>query len=147
HEILPSDLEPLQLRRRIEQALEQHRQARPERRVLIIDDSPDDQELYSRALKKVGTVDYQVEIADNGEAGLAAIGSFRPDCLLLDYSLPGRDGLEILKTLRVSNPYLPVVFLTGYGNDRIAVEAMRCGAQDYISKSNISKELLHQTIQ
>lgn len=146
-EIQLADLEPAPLRRALERAVAKKAENRLQRRVLIIDDSIDDQELYSRALAKVQTVDYHIKTASSGETGLDAIQSFKPNCLLLDYSLPGRDGLDILNDIRENHPFLPVVFLTGYGNDRIAVEAMRSGAQDYLTKSNVSKELLHQAIQ
>ncbi len=119
----------------------------PMQRIIIIDDNPDDQELYARLLSRIDSVDYQISTAADGESGLEKSKALEPHCLLLDYSLPGSDGLEILDTVRKRHPNLPVVILTGQGNDRVAVQAMRQGAQDYYSKSNISGDLLHQTIQ
>jgi signal transduction histidine kinase/DNA-binding response OmpR family regulator len=69
-----------------------------------------------------------------------------PDCVLLDYSLPGRNGIEVLKRLRASHPFLPVAMLTGQGNETVAVAAMQEGAQNYISKSSITPETLQRAV-
>ena len=62
--------------------------------------------------------------------------------MLLDYSLPGRNGVEILKRIRVKHPFVPVVMLTGLGNEKVAVDAMQEGAQNYISKATIDPQTL-----
>ena len=67
--------------------------------------------------------------------------------MLLDYSLPGRNGVEILKRIRVKHPLVPVVMLTGQGNEKVAVAAMQEGAQNYISKATIDPETLAHVIQ
>jgi signal transduction histidine kinase len=115
-------------------------------KVLVIDDSPDDQLLYKRALKSGGDVTYDVATAENGEEGLARIAEKRPDSILLDYSLPGRNGVEVLKLLRAQHPFIPVIMLTGQGNESVAVAAIQEGAQDYISKSNITPEAIRRVI-
>ena len=67
-----------------------------------------------------------------------------PAGVLLDYSLPGRNGVEVLKRLRAKHPFVPVVMLTGQGNEAVAVIAMQEGAQNYISKATITPEALQR---
>jgi signal transduction histidine kinase/DNA-binding response OmpR family regulator len=115
-------------------------------KVLIIDDSDDDQLLYRRALTKGADTAYEITGAQDGDAGLARMADVEPDCVLLDYSLPGRNGIEVLKRLRASHPFLPVAMLTGQGNETVAVAAMQEGAQNYISKSSITPETLQRAV-
>lgn len=115
-------------------------------RVLIIDDSADDRFLYCRALRDNAVGRYVIREEENGEAGLAAIEQEQPDCVLLDYSLPGRNGIEVLKRIRSRFPFVAVVMLTGQGNETVAVAAMQEGAQHYITKSTITSETLQRTI-
>jgi signal transduction histidine kinase/DNA-binding response OmpR family regulator len=115
-------------------------------RILVIDDSEDDRALYRRALKKSEAAFYDIIEAESGEEGLVRIGEMPPACVLLDYSLPGHDGIEVLKRLHLSHPFVPVVMLTGQGNEIIAVKAMQEGAQNYISKAKITPESLQSAI-
>src|SRR5271154_2673304 len=115
-------------------------------RILVIDDSEDDRLLYKRCLKKGVDQSYFVSESANSEDGLARIDKEPFDCVLLDYSLPGRNGVEILKRIRVKHPYLPVVMLTGLGNEKVAVAAMQEGAQNYISKATIDPQTLAHVI-
>jgi signal transduction histidine kinase len=115
-------------------------------RVLIIDDSPDDQLLYRRALSKGAEIVFDIVGATNGDDGLARMADAKPDCVLLDYSLPGRNGIEVLKRLRAQHPFLAVAMLTGQGNETVAVAAMQEGAQNYISKSSITPETLQRAV-
>jgi CheY-like chemotaxis protein len=115
-------------------------------KILVIDDSEDDRFLYKRCLQKSGTSYTVVETA-NGEDGLARIEAEPFACVLLDYSLPGRNGVEILKRIRSKHPFVPVVMLTGLGNEKVAVDAMKEGAQNYISKATIDPQTLAHVIQ
>ena len=114
--------------------------------ILIIDDSEDDRELYRRTLKKSDEGNYEIFEAKDGERGLELIAQTSPSCVLLDYSLPGRNGVEVLKRLRAQHPFVPVVMLTGQGNEAVAVTAMQEGAQNYISKATITPESLQRAI-
>ena len=67
--------------------------------------------------------------------------------MLLDYSLPGHNGIEVLKRIRELHPFIPVIMLTGQGNETVAVAAMREGAQNYISKSTITPDAIQRAIQ
>jgi PAS domain S-box-containing protein len=116
------------------------------RSVLIIDDSPGDAGLCEMTLARVPGADYAVRHTSNGESGLASIASEGADCVLLDYSLPGRNGLEILKLIKNVDPFLPVIMLTGRGDETLAVQAMKAGAQSYLPKSTIRPDILHAAI-
>lgn len=114
--------------------------------ILVIDDSEDDRLLYSRALRKSSAANYVISEAENGEEGLKRIDDGAIACVLLDYSLPGRNGIEVLKRIRSNYPFIPVVMLTGQGNENVAVAAMQEGAQNYIAKSTITPETLEHVI-
>jgi signal transduction histidine kinase len=117
-------------------------------RILVVDDSEDDRLLYRRCLQKSVVARYEVSETSHGEEGLARLeddDTFA--CVLLDYSLPGRNGIEILKRIRTRHSYVPVVMLTGHGNEKVAVAAMQEGAQNYISKAAITPDTLEHVIQ
>ncbi|MDE1901548.1 MAG: response regulator [Alphaproteobacteria bacterium] len=114
--------------------------------ILIIDDSEDDRFLYKRALGCGRDDAWRVIERENGEDGVACIDAENPDCVLLDYSLPGRNGIEVLKRIRAGFPFTPVLVLTGQGSETIAVAAIQEGAQHYIVKSQITPESLGRGI-
>jgi signal transduction histidine kinase len=115
-------------------------------RILVIDDSEDDRLLYRRALQKKPDAVFEVFDAESGEEGLCYLEQEAVDCILLDYSLPGHNGVEVLKRIRMNHPFIPVVMMTGQGNETVAVTAMKEGAQDYISKSMITPDALQRVI-
>lgn len=115
--------------------------------VLIIDDNIDDREVYRRILARVSSTAYKVVEAETGDEGLALNNRERPDCILLDYSLPGRDGLGVLADILEDDPVANVIMLTGQGNETVAVEVMKSGARDYLTKDSLSPETLHRCIQ
>jgi len=113
--------------------------------ILVIDDNEDDRLLYRRVLTR-NSADFSLIEVEDGDQGLARIEENRPACVLLDYSLPGHNGIEVLKRIRVRHPYLPVIMLTGQGNETVAVAAIKEGAQNYINKSAISPEAIRHII-
>jgi len=115
-------------------------------KMLVVDDSDDDRELCRRALGRAFGDRLRLVEATDGEGGLAAIETAGQDCVLLDYSLPGRNGIEVLKRIRSMQPHLPVILLTGQGNEAIAAQSIKDGAQDYIVKADITPDLLSRTI-
>jgi signal transduction histidine kinase len=114
--------------------------------VLAIDDSIDDLRLYRRVLDKAFGDLLHLTEESSGESGLDAIENAEPCCVLLDYSLPGRNGVEILKRIRLNFPYLPVVLLTGQGSESVAVQSLKEGAQDYITKAEITPDTLGRAV-
>jgi signal transduction histidine kinase len=117
-------------------------------RILIVDDSPEDREVYRRLLHQAPEHRYELLETELGEEGLRLAREEAPDCLLLDYRLPDVDGLEFLDRLRKerSGPLVPVIVLTGQGNESVAVEAMKGGAQDYLLKGTISRQTLQKAV-
>ena len=111
-----------------------------QRTLLIVDDSPEDRELYRRYLLRDRDYAYTFLEATLGRQGLELWQQHQPDAVLLDYRLPDLDGLEFLAQLCPlgQSPCLPVIVVTGQGNEAIAVQAMKAGAQDYIVKEQIT---------
>ncbi|MBU7581814.1 MAG: PAS domain S-box protein [Nostoc sp. TH1S01] len=118
------------------------------RNVLIVDDSPEDRELYRRCLLRDGNYSYQILEATLGSQGLELCEQ-QPDAILLDYRLPDLDGIEFLTRLKslTQQSYLPVIMVTGQGNESLAVQAMKAGAQDYLVKEQITPAGLQLAVQ
>lgn len=100
-------------------------------KILVIDDEPDIGWLFSKILSEEG---YKVLTSLNGEEGISKIKKEKPDLIFLDLKLPGMDGIEILKEIRTIDKDLLVIVLTAYETVKTAVEAMKLGAFDYLSK-------------
>ncbi|OCQ98880.1 hybrid sensor histidine kinase/response regulator [Nostoc sp. MBR 210] len=115
--------------------------------VLIIDDSPEDREAYRRYLLQDQEYNYNILESASGEKALEVYRQFPTDCILLDFLLPDMDGLEFLAELpKLAKPVPAVVMLTGYGNEAIAVQAMKSGVHDYLVKGQTTAGRLHSTI-
>jgi DNA-binding NtrC family response regulator len=84
---------------------------------------------------------YQVETAESAEAGMVALESFKPDVVLLDHNLPRASGLEVLERIVAQDPRIRVVMMTGYGSTDLAVQAMKKGAADFLTKPLVLGEL------
>ena len=107
-------------------------------RVLVIDDDPGVRDYMEALVSRQG---YEVFAAPDGEEALAKLDQTRPDLVTLDVVLPGMDGLEILAELKKRIPDVPVVMLSGHGQARNIVEAMRLGASDFLRKPFEVEEL------
>src|SRR5579875_3314220 len=108
-------------------------------RILIIDDEAAIRESLETLLSLEG---YAVETAENGELGLERIAEQPFDLVLLDLALPGRNGIEILSTLRERETTLPVIMITAFGTVDNVVEAIRGGAQNFVQKPWDNEKLL-----
>src|SRR5579883_3394153 len=108
-------------------------------RILIIDDEASIRESLETLLSLEG---YAVETAPDGEAGLDQIDRSGYDLVLLDFALPGKNGLEVLQLIRERNPDLPVIMITAYGTVDNVVEAIRTGAQNFVQKPWDNEKLL-----
>jgi len=100
-------------------------------KILVIDDEPDIGWLFSKILSEDG---YKVLVSLNGEEGISKIKKEQPDLVFLDLKLPGMDGMGVLKEIRRFDKDLLVILLTAYETVKTAVEAMKLGAYDYLSK-------------
>ncbi len=100
-------------------------------KVLVIDDN----EWIRTTLKDLlATSGYQVDIADNGETGISKVKSKCYDIVLSDVQMPKIDGIELLKQIKVYDSTLPVVMITGFPTVDTAIQAMKEGASDFITK-------------
>jgi CheY-like chemotaxis protein len=113
-------------------------------RVLLVEDNPRDIEIIRRMLGNYKRAEFEVHAADTAEQGLEQLQSDEFDVILLDYMLPGQDGLRFLARVGDDPDVPPVVMLTAQGDERIAVQAMSLGAYDYFPKSSIVSEILGQ---
>jgi DNA-binding NtrC family response regulator len=116
----------------------------PKGSILVIDDEAEIREGLELLLKTEG---YQVSMADSAQSGLLRLGERPFDLLLLDVSLPDRNGIELLKDIRRQDPHLPIVLITAYGSIEMARAAFKSGAMDYITKPWSNDELLAQVAQ
>jgi signal transduction histidine kinase len=114
-------------------------------RILLVDDDAVDRMAVRRALRAVDRTLVLVEAEDSATA-LDLLASERFDCVLLDYRLPGVDGLAVLRQARERSIATPVVMLTGQGDELLAVELMKAGASDYITKGELSPDRLIQSV-
>jgi two-component system, NtrC family, response regulator AtoC len=102
------------------------------RSVLVVDDEKDIRNYLSDFLTSCG---YSVDCAESGDDVLARLAAgYAPAVILLDIMLPGKDGLEVLTTLKSSQPAIPIIILSGIGQIKTVVEAMQIGASDYLTK-------------
>ena len=108
-------------------------------KILIVDDEPKIRQILSLMLREI---DHQTREATCGEEALEIVPDFRPDLVLLDLSMPGIDGLTTLRHMLELQPDLDVIMITAFGTIRTAVEAMRAGAFDYLTKPFDNDELL-----
>ena len=106
--------------------------------VLVIDDDPGIREFLEALVVRQG---YGVHSAVDGETALANLDRTRPDIITLDAVLPGIDGLETLRLIKKRLPQVPVIMLSGHGQARTIVEAMRLGACDFLRKPFEVEEL------
>ena len=110
-------------------------------KILIVDDDAVDRMAIERSLHKTDLL-FELREAENSESAVQILESIAFDCVFLDYWLPDQDGLHLIKTLKRMGITVPLVVLTGQGDEQIAVDIMKAGASDYLSKSRISPERL-----
>jgi signal transduction histidine kinase len=104
--------------------------------ILIVDDDAVDRLTVRRALRKSGLSVKQVEATTASEA-MEHLTTSTFDCVFLDYHLPDQDGLDLIRSLRSKGIKIPLIVLTGQGDEQVAVESMKAGANDYLSKSKL----------
>lgn len=100
-------------------------------RILYMEDDPGLARLMQKSLHKEG---YAVETACNGAEGISMAITGEYDILLVDYNMPVCGGIEVLSTLARRGPLLPTIMVTGSGSEKVAVEALKLGATDYVVK-------------
>jgi CheY-like chemotaxis protein len=109
-------------------------------RILVVDDSPADLELVGRLLREDAKL--EVEHAVHGIDALAKIEHALPDVVVTDLVMPEMDGLTLTQEIAERYPLVPVVLITGQGNEEIAVQALQRGAASYVPKRRLADKLL-----
>ncbi len=112
-------------------------------RILVVDDAPVDRTLAGALLTSVPT--WQVLYAVDGQHAIEQMAQEVPDLVLTDLHMPRVDGLQLLEVVRGQFPMVPVVLMTHYGGEELAVKAIERGAASYVPKSAMGK-LLRQTV-
>lgn len=115
-------------------------------KVLLIEDNPGDARIMQEFLSEAKSKSFQIEVAERLLDGLEALSARSFDVILLDLSLPDSSGLETLAKAQSNAQQVAIVVLTGLNDEDLAVEAVRKGAQDYLVKGQIDKNLLPRAI-
>ncbi len=113
--------------------------------VLIVDDDIVDRMLVQRSLNNAG-MKVKFSEAETCAQAMQILERESFDCIFVDYQLPDRDGLSLVQSIRELNIKCPIVALTGQGDEQIAVELMKAGASDYLSKSRLAPASLAQIL-
>jgi len=110
------------------------------KRILIIDDDMDMCNLLGRFLQKKG---FETEASHSGGKGIAKFKESKFDVVLCDFRLGDKEGREVLKEIKQTDPYAIVIIITGYSDIKTAVDVIKAGAFDYITKPLIPEEVLN----
>jgi two-component system phosphate regulon response regulator PhoB len=110
-------------------------------KILVVEDEPDIQELHRYNLSKEG---YQVLLCSNGNDALVQIRRHKPDLILLDLLLPGRDGLDVCRTIRQDSQLnaTGIIMVTAKGEESDIISGLELGADDYVTKPFSTRVLL-----
>jgi signal transduction histidine kinase len=114
-------------------------------RLLVVDDDEVDRITVRRALREA-RLEASLDECGSRDEALAALAARDYDCVLLDYQLPGSNGLDTLAAIRGRGFDVPVVALTGHGDEELAVALMKAGAADYLNKGALQPERLERSL-
>jgi two-component system, NtrC family, response regulator AtoC len=107
-------------------------------RVMVVDDDAETLALMHEIVAKEG---FEVETAEDAETALRRLEQWQPELVITDIHMPGMDGLALLAAVREKEPDIPVVLLTAYGSLKTAVDAIKAGAFDYLSKPFVVEDI------
>lgn len=109
------------------------------KKILVADDQPMILTAISRHLSKAG---YEVIEAENGLRAINKFDNEKPDAVVTDLLMPQASGLDVITHVRTKNQDTPILVLSTIGNDSVIVEAFKSGADDYVRKPFVPKDLL-----
>src|SRR6476660_9465257 len=108
--------------------------------VLVVDDSAVDRRFVGGILSRDGR--FKIEFAEDGSQALARMRESPPEVIVTDLQMPNRNGLELVATVRMHHPNVPIILMTGHGSEDLAVEALHRGAANYVPKPQLGERLL-----
>jgi CheY-like chemotaxis protein/anti-sigma regulatory factor (Ser/Thr protein kinase) len=107
--------------------------------VLVVDDSPLDRRLAARMLEEIGL---DVKVAVHGRDALDQIELSAPDLIVTDMQMPEMDGLALVQQVTEAFPAIPIILMTAFGSEELAVKALQIGAASYVPKQNLARNLV-----
>lgn len=114
--------------------------------VLLIEDNPGDARLIEEMLIDVSDTNFNLECAERLSDGMEYLSKEEVDIVLLDLGLPDSTGLDTFEKVHTKAPQVPIVMLTGLDDNAVALEGVRMGAQDYLTKSRVDSNMLERAI-
>lgn len=116
--------------------------------LLILEDDRVDAELYERLLSKIKGYVFETTVASRGLDALQLIDNQPPDLIIADFLLPDMTGVEFIRQLKQRHDLdsLPLIMVTGHGNEEVVVQALQMGAKDYLVKESLNRNGLHRSV-
>lgn len=108
-------------------------------RVMLVDD---EQEFIDTLGERLATRGFKVSTAGSGDEALEKLGNEKPDVVVLDVLMPGKDGMETLSQIKHLNPLVEVIMLTGHATIETAIDGLKLGAYDYLMKPTETMDLI-----
>ena len=108
-------------------------------KILVVDDDVHVRMMLEAILESEG---YSVVLAQGGPEALAMMKEEQPSLILLDYMMPGMNGLDVLREIKKTHGQTKVIIVTGHGNEKLSIEMLKSGAADYIQKPFAMDQLL-----
>lgn len=115
-------------------------------KVLLIEDNPGDARLIREALSDTENMHFELQWVDQLDSGIKLINNNVFDVVLLDLSLPDSHGMETIKGIREHAPVVPIVVLTGLDDEKVAINAVQHGAQDYLIKGQVNNSVIMRSM-
>jgi CheY-like chemotaxis protein len=111
--------------------------------ILLAEDDEIDREAFKRAVR---SLEAAIDEAANGAEALRLCRTNKYDCIILDHMLPDSDSIQLIPEMRGCAPSTPIIVVTGYGNELLAVKMIKTGAIDYLPKDSITEEVMTKSI-